>query len=239
MNFKSIVDVLIVLGILLYGIVGMKKGGIKQIVSTVGFVIVLVLAFKLKNPLAEFLSLHLPFFKFGGIYEGVTALNILIYQLIAFLIVVALLETVLNVIISISGILEKILKMTIILSIPSKILGFIVGLVEGFLIAFVILLILNQPMFNIKAFDESKLTNKILKSTPVMSSFANGIVDAVNDIYVVGKGNTEEEAVNDLNKNTVEIMLKHKLITSSYVKKLIDAGKIDIYGIEPILNKYQ
>ena len=225
MNIKNIVDVLIVLGILLYGIVGMKKGGIKQIVSTVGFIIVLILAFNLKNPLAEFLSLHLPFFKFGGIYEGVTALNILIYQLIAFLIIVALLET--------------ILKMTIILSIPSKILGFIVGLIEGFLITFVILLILNQPMFNIKAFDESKLTNKILKSTPVMSSFANNIVEVVNDIYVIGKGNTEEEAVNDLNKNIVEIMLKHKMITSSYVKKLIDAGKIDIYGIEPILNQYQ
>ncbi len=239
MNIKNIVDVLIVLGILLYGIVGMKKGGIKQIVSTVGFIIVLILAFNLKNPLAEFLSLHLPFFKFGGIYEGVTALNILIYQLIAFLIIVALLETILNVIISISGILEKILKMTIILSIPSKILGFIVGLIEGFLITFVILLILNQPMFNIKAFDESKLTNKILKSTPVMSSFANNIVEVVNDIYVIGKGNTEEEAVNDLNKNIVEIMLKHKMITSSYVKKLIDAGKIDIYGIEPILNQYQ
>ena len=191
MNIKNIVDVLIVLGILLYGIVGMKKGGIKQIVSTVGFIIVLILAFNLKNPLAEFLSLHLPFFKFGGIYEGVTALNILIYQLIAFLIIVALLETILNVIISISGILEKILKMTIILSIPSKILGFIVGLIEGFLITFVILLILNQPMFNIKAFDESKLTNKILKSTPVMSSFANNIVEVVNYIYVFVKGNTE------------------------------------------------
>ena len=74
----NIVDVLIILGILLFGVSGMKRGGIRQIVGTVGFIIVLMLAFYLKNPLAEFLSLHLPFFKFGGVYHGVTALNILL-----------------------------------------------------------------------------------------------------------------------------------------------------------------
>lgn len=239
MNITNIVDVLIVLLILLCGVVGMKKGGIKQTVSTIGFIIILILAFNLKNPLAEFLSLHLPFFKFGGVYQGVTALNILIYQLIAFLIIVFLLEIILRVIITISGILETILKLTIILALPSKILGFIVGLVEGFLITFVILLILNQPMFNIKAFEGSKLTDKVLKSTPLMSNFANGIVTTVNDIYEVGKDYTDQKDANELNKKTIEIMLKHKVITADYVEKLVDNKKIDIIGIDNIINKYR
>ena len=58
----NIVDVVIVLLILLCGVVGFKRGVFKQLVSTVGFVLVFILAFYLKNPVAEFLSLNLPFF---------------------------------------------------------------------------------------------------------------------------------------------------------------------------------
>ncbi len=235
----NIVDVLIILGILLFGVSGMKRGGIRQIVGTVGFIIVLMLAFYLKNPLAEFLSLHLPFFKFGGVYHGVTALNILFYQLIAFFIILALLEVILKLILTMTGVLEKLLRMTVILALPSKILGLIAGWIEGFLVIFILLLVLHQPMFNIKVFEESKLTNQILKSTPLMSNFANGIVTTVNDIYEIGKDYKEQEDSETLNKEAIEVMLKHKVITADYVSKLVDAGKIDILGIENIINQYR
>jgi len=235
----NIVDVLIILVILLFGVSGMKRGGIRQIVGTVGFIIVLILAFNLKNPLAEFLSLHLPFFKFGGVYHGVTALNILFYQLIAFFIILALLEVILKLVLTMTGILEKLLRMTVILALPSKILGLIAGLIEGFLVVFIILLVFHQPMFNIKLFEDSKLTDTVLKSTPLMSGFANGIVTTVNDIYEVGKGYTDQEDAETLNRETIEIMLKHKIITADYVSKLVDAGKIDILGINNIINQYR
>lgn len=239
MNIKSIVDIVIVLIILACGVTGMKRGGIKQLVGTIGFIIVLMLAFQLKNPLAEFLSLHLPFFKFGGVYEGVVALNILIYQVIAFLIVLAVLEVFLKLVLAVTGILEKLLKMTIILALPSKILGFVVGIMEGFLIVFVTLLVLRQPMFNISLFEESKLADPILHSTPLMSNFANGIVTAVNDIYEVGKEYTDQANADELNRKTIEIMLKHKVITADFVAKLVDKGKIDVLGIDNIINQYR
>ncbi len=235
----NIVDILIILGIVLFGVTGMKRGGIRQIVGTVGFIIVLILAFNLKNPLAEFLSLHLPFFKFGGVYHGVTALNILFYQLIAFFIILALLEVVLKLVLAMTGVLEKLLRMTVILALPSKILGLVAGLIEGFLVIFIILLVFHQPMFNIKAFNESKLTDKILKSTPLMSGFADGIVTTVNDIYEVGKGYTDQDDSETLNREAIEIMLKHKVITADYVSKLVDAGKIDVLGIDNIINQYR
>ena len=235
----NIIDVLIILGIVLFGVSGMKRGGIRQIVGTVGFIIVLILAFSLKNPLAEFLSLHLPFFKFGGVYHGVTALNILFYQLIAFFIVLALLEAILKLVLTMTGILEKLLRMTVILALPSKILGLVAGLIEGFLVIFIVLLVLHQPMFNIKLFEGSKLTNKILKSTPLMSGFADGIVTTVNDIYEVGKGYTDQDDSETLNREAIEIMLKHKIITADYVSKLVDAGKIDVLGINNIINQYR
>ena len=81
----NIVDAIIILLILACGVAGFKRGVLKQLVSTVGFVIIVILAFYLKNPIAEFLSLHLPFFNFGGSFANVTSLNIILYQIISFI----------------------------------------------------------------------------------------------------------------------------------------------------------
>lgn len=236
----SIVDALIILIILACGAIGFKKGVIKQLVSTVGFVLVVVLAFYLKNPVAEFLSLHLPFFTFGGAFANATSFNIILYQLISFVLVIVVLQTVLNVLIKISGFIEKVLKFTIILGIPSKILGFIVGLIEGFIIVFLILFFLKQPGFNLKIFDDSKLTNPILNSTPILSQIAGDFIDTVNDLTELGNDYYEKELdENTLNLKSIDVMLEHKIITPKYVVKLVDANKINIVGIDSVLNKYR
>ena len=198
----------------------------------------MILAFQLKNPLAEFLSLHLPFFDFFGAFEGVTALNIILYQLISFLVIFALLEIVLKVLISITGVIEKIFKYTIILGIPSKLLGLLVGLIEGFVFTFIVLFFLKQPAFNIKEFESSTLTSKILESTPVLSGFASDLVETFNDVYLLGKEYSISDP-NTLNRETVDVMLKHGVISTDYVVKLIDADKIEIDGIDSVLNKYR
>lgn len=234
----NIVDALIILFIALMGVIGFKRGVVKQTVSTVGLIIILILAFQLKNPLAEFLSLHLPFFDFFGAFEGVTALNIILYQLISFLVIFALLEIVLKVLISITGVIEKIFKYTIILGIPSKLLGLLVGLIEGFVFTFIVLFFLKQPAFNIKEFESSTLTPKILESTPVLSGFASDLVETFNDVYLLGKEYSISDP-NTLNRETVDVMLKHGVISTDYVVKLIDADKIEIDGIDSVLNKYR
>jgi len=236
----NIIDALIILVIIMFGISGFKRGVIKQTVSTVGFVLVVILSFYLKNPIAEFLSLYLPFFEFGGAFVGVTALNILLYQLIAFILVLIILETILQALIKASGFIEKVLKFTIILGIPSKILGLIVGLIEGFIIVFIALFFLRQPAFNIELFDESKLTDKILNSTPVLSNIASGLVETFEDISKL-EDNYQGVNINDngLNLDAIDIMLKHDVITPKYVEKLVEADKINVTGIENVLNKYR
>ena len=236
----SIVDALIILLILAFGVEGYKKGVIKQLVTTVGFVLVVVLAFYLKNPVAEFLSLHLPFFTFGGAFANVTSFNIILYQLISFVLVIIVLETVLKVLIKVSGVIEKILKFTIILGIPSKILGFIVGIIEGFIVTFLILFFLRQPGFNLKIFDDSKLTDLVLNSTPVLSQVAGDFVDTFNDLYELGNDYYDQKFdENTLNLKSIDVMLEHKIITPQYVRKLVDADKINITGIDNVINKYK
>lgn len=236
----NIVDAIIILLILACGVAGFKRGVLKQTVSTVGFIIVVILAFYLKNPIAEFLSLHLPFFTFGGSFANITSINIILYQLISFILVIMLLEVVLNILIKATGVIEKILKFTVILGIPSKILGFVVGIVEGFVITFLILFFLRQPGFNLDIFNGSKLTDPILNSTPVLSNVAGGFVDTFNDLYELGNDYYDQKLdENTLNLKSIDVMLEHKIITTDYVIKLVDANKIKVTGIDNIINKYR
>ena len=231
----NIIDIAIILIILGFGVLGAKRGVFKQLVTTLGFIIVVVLAFYLKNPLAEFLSLHLPFFEFNNAANA-SSFNIMLYQAVAFIICVIILQGILNILIRVTGIFEKILKATIILGIPSKILGFLAGIIEGFVIVFLALFFLNQPSFKIDVVNDSKLSNKVLKKTPILSNISSSMVNTINDIYDLTKDDSNDQL---LDLKSIEVMLKHKLITKDYVKKLIDADKIKITGIDSVLNKYE
>lgn len=236
----NIIDAVIILLILACGVTGFKKGVLKQLVSTVGFVVVVVLAFYLKNPVAEFLSLHLPFFKFGESVVNSASFNIILYQLVSFIIIIIILQAILNVLIKVTGVIEKILKFTIILGIPSKILGFIVGILEGFIITFLVLFFLKQPAFNLKIFEGSKLTNPILNSTPVLSQIGKSFVNTFDDLYELGNDYIDKKMdANSLNLKSIDVMLEHKIITPGYVRKLVDNNKINISGIDSVINKYR
>ena len=235
-----LVDVIILLILGLWGILGLKRGVVKQGVMTIGTILVYVLAFYLKNPLAEFLSLNLPFITFGGIFKGITSINIIFYQLLSFIIVVSLLQVVLNVIVKLSSALEKILKFTIILGIPSKILGFILGLVEGFVVIYIGLFFLTQPLFKLDIFNDSKLTNKVLKDIPVLSNVSKGMVNTFNDIYALTDSYYNENlSSNSFNLNAIDVMLKNKVISVEYIEKLEDKGKLEISDLHKVLDKYR
>ena len=126
MGNLNIVDFIILLVILLGGLIGFKEGAIKKATSIVGLVLVVVLSFILKNYLSVIFYENLPFFNLWGMFKGIQVVNIVFYELLAFLLVSAVLSIAYRVILTITGIVEKVLKATIILSIPSKIIGGII-----------------------------------------------------------------------------------------------------------------
>ena len=227
----NIIDAIVILIVLGCGLFGFKRGVFKELAVTLGFIILIIISLYLKGPLAEFLSLHLPFF------GNINSFNILLYQGIAFLILVIILEVILQIVIKVTGLFEKILKMTIVLGAVSKILGFIVGMLEGIIIAFVVLFILNQPVFDTKPVNESKFATGILNHTPVLSNINGNLVEAIDDIYKITK-DTKELDNKVVDYESLDAMLKHKVINKDYVNKLIDKKKIDIPNVEEILNKY-
>lgn len=233
----NLIDIIIILFILMGGLVGFKRGFFNQTVSFIGFLLVLILSFLFKNKIATFLCLHLPFFSFGGLFTGVSILNILLYEVIAFIILVIVLSVALHIILEITKIFERLLKFTIILGIPSKILGFIVGLVEYYIIAFIALFCLNQPSFTAININESKIGMFILHKTPVLNKVIDNTLNAVDEIYSITKSYDSKDNNAGLNEKTLDILFKYKLVDIETLEKLIEEDKLDMSV--SVLDKYK
>ena len=170
--------------------------------------------------------LHLPFFNFSGDLAGVTVLNILIYEGLAFLICFAILEILLKVVVFASGILEKILRLTIVFGLFSKILGLIFGFIEYYCIIFTglfLISIFNPATTIIK---DSKLASSILNNTPVLKNTFAGPKAAIDEILELQ--NTYKDDKTGYNEAAFSILIKYNIITKNQAEKLINTKKIDI-----------
>lgn len=231
----NIVDIIIIIFILVSGVTGFKRGIFKQLVICIGTILVFYLAYQFKDYVGNYLLLKLPLFDFPNFFKGAITLNILVYQSIAFLLVLALLLVIYNILLSVTGIFEKILKFTVVLSIPSKILGFLAGLVEGYVIAFVILFFLTQPVFNFDLFQDSKLSTPILTTSPVLTNITSDSLDLIQEIYKL----KDESDKDILNSKVLDLMLKNDFVDYNTVKELHDSGKLQFDGIDAILERYK
>lgn len=229
----NIIDVVVVLAILMSGIVGFKRGVFKELVMTVGYLIVFVIAYILKNPLAEWLSFNLPFFKFGNVFMGIGIINVIFYQFTSFIIIFSLIMIIFKIVLTVTNIFEKILKYTIVLGIPSKILGLIVGLIEGYIIGFCIMFFFAGPMFGDITYT-SKLKEPMLKNTPILAPVVKEFNDTIIDIYNLRSSTNNKE---QLEEDITIVMLKHKIVNYNYLVKLNDTGKINVD--KKVLDEYK
>ena len=235
----NVVDIAILLVIVGFAIYGYRTGVIKTTVATVGLVLVFVFAYIFKNPVAEQLTLHLPLFSFGGFFAEITIINVIIYQLIAFIIVFSVLITIFALVVKLSSLIEKLLKVTVILRLPSKVLGAIVGLAEGVIIASIALMIFTLPIFNISEVHESKLKNILMENVPITGTLSRGTNKAINEIMELKKVYTNSHNKNEFNAKCFDVLLKYNIINVEYGNKLIESGKLKIDGAEEILEKYK
>lgn len=233
------IDIAILIILVLGAIVGFKRGLIKSVVALVGTILVIVLSFYLKNPLAILMYEKLPFFSFKGSFAGVTVLNILLYEAIAFLIVASVLGILYKVILIITKLIDGLLKSLFILNLPSKILGLIFGTIESFVIVFCILFILTQVNLVTTEIKESEYGDKILTETPLLSGYASNIYKSFAEIYELKDDYENSNNKDEFNKEAFETLLKHEVISVDSARKLIKLDKLKIDGAEEIVVKYE
>lgn len=226
----NVIDVVILLFLAMGAVLGFKKGAIQTLATLIGTILIIVLAYYLKNPLSVLMYTYLPFFKLGGIFKGITVVNILIYEAIAFFVILSILSVLLSIILKVTGIISKIVDHSIILTLPSKLIGIIVGFLETYIFIFIILFIFSQFSFSNTVLKDSKFTNIILSKTPFTTGFKNSY-KAFNEIRDLdNKNNKDYEALKTL--------LEYEIITPQNANKLVENGKINIKGSEKLIESY-
>lgn len=232
----NIFSVIIVLLILLCGVLGSKRGILKELVVIIGTIVVFALSFFLKDFVAGFFCTYLPFFNFKIPLGNLISLNIIFYQLIAFLILVIIFRLILQILIDVTGIFSKIINATIILALPNKLLGFIVGLLEGYILMFIILNVIAIPMSGSRLFMSSGVRQFIVNDTPVLKDSLGGLNYAIED--VLSLSSKDDRNTNDL--KVIDIMLKYKTVSVDFMDDVKETGKLDdISGLDDVINKYR
>lgn len=232
----NIFSVIVILLIISSGVMGLKKGFLKESVVFIGTILVYIISFLLKDKIGLVLCKWFPFFSF----DGLQTLNILVYQLIAFIFIATILFSIATIIFKLTGIIQKLVDITIILTLPSKIFGFIFGILEGYIVMFLILIILAIPLRNVELFKESTVVTKIMYNSPILSKTLGGVPKTIEDILDV----TTEIQKTDYNKNKValdimKIELDHNIISKEDTLDLIERGKLDkVQGIKSFVKNY-
>ena len=217
----NIIDVVIFLLIILSFINGYKRGVLKEVVMLCGTIVIYIVSFLLKDKLGLILCKILPFFNL----DGLVSLNILIYQLIAFFLIASFLFSIFGIVLKVTGVLQKLVNMTIILTIPSKILGGILGLVEGYIVIFALLIILSVPFKNIDIFKNSNLNNKIITSSPILSSTLGNLDYLIIDIYDIKIDKDQDK--DKINDKILDMYIDYNVISREDLDSIIKSGKLD------------
>lgn len=234
----NIVDFLILLMIAYGAYRGWKYGCFSAAISLFGSILIFVLAYYLKNPISVLMYENLPFLSFGGVFSGISSVNILIYEGISYAICIFVLSAILKVVLKVTGIVDKFINLTFVLSLPSKVLGLLFGALQNYIYVFAILFVVAQIPYSAKYYNDSEFAPWITKNTPLLSSITNDLYYSVTEIYDVcaNRGSDERE---EADKQALAILLKYKVITPESAEKLQNKGKFDIKSIDDVIEKFK
>lgn len=228
-----LIDIILVVFIVLGILAGIKKGLIKTLVGFVGLVAIVIISYTLRYYLASFLIDKMPFFNFSGALEGLTSLNILIYNVISFVVIFILLYCILNIVIAITGFIDTLLKFTVIWIIPSKIGGAILGFLEAWVFLFLVVFVLAQFNVTNSLIKDSKVSDIILNHTPIVGTYLSGASAAATEIYegIEEFSKDENKTTNDLNLYILQIEINYGLVSKEKATELIEIGKIGLSNV--------
>ena len=106
---------------------------------------------------------------------------------------------------------------------------------------FVVVLALLIPLKDTDMFRGSKFANYIVYDTPILASSSENISTSINEIYTLGEDlSTGEINKNQANLETMDILLKYKIVSPKTARELLALDKLDsIIGLEKVIEKYE
>ena len=227
-NMGSIVINVVLLILLGAGIYyGYKKGFLESSVRFLGTIAALIGSYIFKNPISVFLYTHFPFFKFNGLFKGIAILNVIVYEIIAFLLLFTTLMIVIKIVCKITGLVDRLLSFIFLFGLPNKILGAIVGFIESVIILyFVSFAVKFACNFNNINLPESLMDDIV--NMPVLNDTFGGTLSSLDEITSLAKEYEDQQDKDEFNQKTIDVLLKYDIITEENLQILIDSGKINI-----------
>lgn len=229
-------DIIIVILFIIGFLEGWKRGLLTSLVKLLSSILIFILAFLLKGPISLIFIEHLPFISFGGIFAGITSLNVILYEGLAFLLCVIILSIIFKILLKFTGVINKILNATIILGLPNKLGGAIVNFIRYYIIVFIIIFIISLIPKTSKYVLESNLSSIMLNKTPVLSSMTKDLNHSLKEIYDLAKEIDKNTNKDEINVETLKILLKYDIISEDTAKSLYDQGKLEIDDINSIID---
>ena len=233
----NIVDYIIIIILVLCAFKGFKQGMLPSIVNFVGTFLVFIIAFYVKQPISTLMYENLPFLDFAGIFKGIIGVNILFYEVVAYGLTIVLLAIIFGIVKRISLVFNKILNATIVLTLPNKIIGAIIGIFEGILFSFILLCIASNVNTTTKYVNESKYSGIILNNIPILNSVTSSLTDSSKEIYNTIINNKNDK--NKANLETIDILMKHNILSYESATKLVNDKKLNIDGVNQVIEKYR
>ena len=235
----NLLDYIILIILIICALLGFKKGFINSVVAFAGTLLVIILAFYLKNPISVLLYEHLPFLNIGGKFAGMGIINILIYEGASYLITLVILSFILGIIAKISGAVNALVHATLVLTLPSKLLGMVVGFVEGAIISFLLVFIISLVSPLSSLYNNSKYGDLLVTKTPVLSSIVKNTYNSVSDIYRIATNHENNKDKAQANKEGLRTLLKYEIITPDSAEKLIDDGKLKVADGKEVIEEFR
>lgn len=223
----SIFDGLIILVGLFFVYYGYQNGIIKQVVDLVVLFVSMIIASFLSKLLCGFLYPVLPFFNFSGNSKGLKSLNLIVWRLIVYFLIILIIVLIIKKVFTKLKITAKLKETILEAGLVSKILGGIIGILFGAMVMYNVLTLVNLPFINFDLTSESNVAKVILEKTPVTSLQNKDLYQSSKYArkQVFSSKNTDSNYENINNKIVIN-MVKNNLIDQEMVTKLEEKNKL-------------
>lgn len=220
-----LVDAIIIFIIATETYSGYKKGFLESSIKLLGFIGAFIGAYILKSPLSVFMYTHLPFFKFDGLFKGVSSLNIIVYEVLAFIVTFIVLRVAIKVVARLLGLVERLLSFIFFIGVPSKILGALVGFIKSIIILYFASFVLKFGCNFMNIEIKESLADDII-SIPVLKNVFGDTLSSFDEITSIAKDYEDTKDKTEFNDKAIDILLKYNVITKENLQILIDNDKI-------------
>ena len=231
----TILDIIIIVLFIIAIVLGFKKGILKELVSFIGTIIIFIISYQLKGIVGNFLCIIFPFY-----IKDLVTVNIMFYQIIAFILTFGILSFLFNLFINLTKTIDNLLDKIKLLNIPLRILGAIISVFKMYLTVFILLLLVMIPFRNTSIVKKSLLTERIVYETPILSKGSKEVIFVLEEIIILDRDIAKGKiTINEGNLKILDLLLKYNMIDKDTVIDLYNKDKIrGIEDIETVVLNY-